>query len=1120
VTTAPESSPAKLEVELRQALAGRRLAGELRLSEEELGEHEDCLFDLVGSGLSTRALASSYPALLVTYLSAVGVYRYEGGTFWPNVPIADPTKTSDLGRAFKAAVMTLGLRSFDDLVVGEGATEYVARILAHGGIPRYCLADFFGALHAGLRQTGSADDLLALWRTRPERLAHLDKPIGRFLRYGGAEGRDIVLRCTELVDETTAHGSIPDADAVGLPAYVVEEYARWRGRTPVGPSVGRATTLPRPRIELDFWSTTGPHLVIPSTTNPDTWWTIAGEDGTRAIRGSEIREQLARLEPSRSWDVSLEVGGVAERLFAFEGFSELPALFFDPRTAVLVRDPLNIRLESVVCLYPKDAALKAIPADGSPGSWPRIIETYPAPTGEWRGFELACLDLEGVSRLRVSHGDTERVLRVTTPASRPRLVGDVVVGVTTTTGVPVYSGPPTVLIPEDLREFEWSVRVRRGREVLAASTQHANSDGHLELLSDGTFGELDVHVTGVLGFDLHETIALAPELDVTRPTQLLLPSDTGVTLAAQARDGILIDNLVPPARVAVPDDGDIAAFEVRDADGRVLDLQVSVPRVVWGVVADGGSGIGFSSEVIRLDSIDVEQGRARALILRTGKPGLPVRLSLTAPNGVLQEPEGGETQEAEGRWAFDLRPYQDAVRQSADPLLRFELSVGPRTVHVANIVVRYAASTIRATSRIAEDFAEVSLSFDESAVVNSRVARLWSLDRPWEDPVEEAIPDGQAGHAVIRGYSRMPAGPYLAQIAVDDGWSRRVRPDRGSTSTQPIHVGDHAEWRARIAALDPTDALQAFEAVVADGHVSDETLDAIDFGEVAPEALTTFAWLLKSVPHGAALPHATNAIRKALLDSFEGLLRALATASDRGIGDAVTRRVELLCVRGFDKDLTRAQATAAQLDDDELRAAWRVVPVLAAAVDFAACDRDDGATQRLEQQLGSGHDGLPSLSGFAIDARLLNRPPELLRAMADVLDIFPGPLLERRTLEAACFEFLIAENAADEAEHPYKVMCPSQWFDSWIWLVKSLFSVSGYLRALEPRLAPSGTLPWAGLSCVTLAAAIHVRRQTDLWAHATRALDEALRFAPALVRHDLIAAELLIRRLRKAGEPC
>ena len=317
-----------------------------------------------------------------------------------------------MGTGFKSAVKTLELRSFDDLVAGEGAVEYVARILAHGGIPRYCLSDFFGALHSGIRQAGSAEDLLSLWRTRPERLANLDKPIGRFLRYGGDEARDLVVRCTELVDETLALGRVPAADEVGLPEYLVEEYGRWRRRSAAAHPVSRRVSVARPRVEIDPWSTTGPHLVLPAFGDVDSWWRVVGDSSVpREIRAAELREQLVRLEPSRSWDVTFESKGVAQRLFTFEAFGELPVLLFDPTSASLVRDPLNLRLDTVVCLYPEDASLEAVAPDGSSLGPPRELERYPPPTGEWRGFRLCCFDLEDVARLRIVHGDVERAVQ-------------------------------------------------------------------------------------------------------------------------------------------------------------------------------------------------------------------------------------------------------------------------------------------------------------------------------------------------------------------------------------------------------------------------------------------------------------------------------------------------------------------------------------------------------------------------------------------------------------------------------------------------------------------------------------------------------------------------------------
>src|SRR4029077_12445770 len=141
--------------------------------------------------------------------------------YWPSVPFSYRLQPHLLGQAFKRAVSRLMLETFDDLVAGEGAAEYVARILAHGGIPRYCLGDYFSAMHSGLRYS---DELMSLWRTRSERLANLDKPVGRFLRYGGEVAIDFVERSTELVRESSERGQIPSGAEIGLPDYLVEEY--------------------------------------------------------------------------------------------------------------------------------------------------------------------------------------------------------------------------------------------------------------------------------------------------------------------------------------------------------------------------------------------------------------------------------------------------------------------------------------------------------------------------------------------------------------------------------------------------------------------------------------------------------------------------------------------------------------------------------------------------------------------------------------------------------------------------------------------------------------------------------------------------------------------------------
>lgn len=1111
-------SPAALERELREALMGHRLAGEVRVSETDLETLEQQACNLVVSGVSDRGLTLSYPSLLVIYLTNVGVYRYEAGTYWPHVLLGELIPHNVLGAAFKRAVARLGLESFDDLVYGESAAQYVARIIAHGGIPRYCLGDYFSAVHAGLRHT---DDLLSLWRTRRERLAHLDKPVGRFVRYGGAVAVDLVTRSVDLVHETAARGRVPAPEEAGLPAYFVEEYSRWRRRPDGAPPAPRGVPVTRPRVEIDPWSTGGPHLVIPPLHSTDGFWRVAGERGpARSVRVNDLHEQIVPLTPSRAWEVTLEAASGPERLFTFEAYGDLPALFFEPSRAVLVRDPLNLQLDHVMCLWPDGATVEVLEDAGEAGAAPRVIETFPSPTGDWHGYKFALLDLESVTRLRISLDGIVRVVRVSAPALRPMLEGEVVPDVMTEDGLPVYPRVPRIRIPDDLSAARWSLRIRRGTGEVTSSTVTAGSDGFVDVGPDA-FGRLDIRLAGPLGSDLHEECAVVPGLGVDFPTRLLLPGDLGESICVSVDEGLVVNGLTSRENVPVPDDRDLVEFQV-DRDQSTVPLQAHVPRLVWGFVGDGGIGAGLAAEKVRVDAADIEAGRVRALMIRTGRSGLDLVLQLKARSGAVQQRDAVETQ-GDGRWTFDLRPFQDAVHDSDEPVLQLELLAGMRSVHAADVVARYTVENITATSRSVEAFTEVAVAFDETNRLNSRVGRLWSLDRPWEDAVEQPLADGQPPPILFRENDRLPPGPYLAEIAVDDGWSKRARPLLRAENVCRIFVGDRQEWRSHVEHLDQGDVLQALEAVVADGHVTDETLDDLDFGPVAPEALAAFVWQLGHVPRGEFLPGPTNALRKALLDTLVDSFRAIAGAEERGVSKEALRRVELLCLRRLDSHLDLVVEAGLALGEDDFRALWRAAPAIAATVDLALTGNSKEAVERLSQQLTGGEppvDGETAVvdpGGFRVDPQLLDRPADLLRGIADALEAYPGPPLTRRSLEAAYLEFLMA---ASDGSRDRNGSPPSSWFERHQELLRLLMAFPDYRMALEERLPAAGVMAWAGLPALVLAAAIHVRRQTARWQRATKALDEALGFAPSLVQHDLIAASLLIDRLRREGKPC
>lgn len=75
---------------------------------------------------------------------AQGVYGYQGGDYWSEVVQAtglSSGSTWQIGQAFEKILEELGLPLFYDM--RAEAHRYVSLVLAHGGIPDYCLPDFF-----------------------------------------------------------------------------------------------------------------------------------------------------------------------------------------------------------------------------------------------------------------------------------------------------------------------------------------------------------------------------------------------------------------------------------------------------------------------------------------------------------------------------------------------------------------------------------------------------------------------------------------------------------------------------------------------------------------------------------------------------------------------------------------------------------------------------------------------------------------------------------------------------------------------------------------------------------------------------------------------------------------
>ncbi len=1109
--TEESTDPLRVERDLRTRLEGRRLVAEIGIDPDLYRTTTRAMKKVLSNSLDAypERLANTYPALTVTYLVAHGVYQYNAGDYWSGQSV--PQMNRDLGGvAFEISVRSLGLETFTNLLGSERAQRFITPILAHGGIPSYCLDDFFGLLLKDLGE-GSADanDLLTVWRTRRTRFQNIDRPVQRFLLHGGELAVDLIDRCIDLVREHSRTGTILSAADAGLPSYVVRAFARRDDKTPKGRS-RPATTAGRPIISLDPWTAQGPQLTLPAVERSllHAAWHVQADQRSRVAAGPQTVQ--VPLNPAPAWGVelaSLDKGVV--RQTSFEGLDPLPALFFDPETGRMMSAASGLRLRSVWVLAPDGTRYEARDRADS-GAALLEPELLPEPTGSWSGYAVRCFDLTGVSSLQVTPpgADAPHTVRMLAFAERPDLVDDPLPGVTTDAGLPVFAAAPSVQLPPAALDHldQWRLRISvresdRTAPVTVGADGVTDENGIIalhDLLPDHTFTAIDLVVQGPLGSDLRTSFAVVAALHVYRPDRLLFPGDktSGVTIRTSPDHLVNGEHGDEGLRLDVPDRGDEIAVEIA-AGSRSMRLLVKVPRVQWGLSMMDDPVTQVGNDIVTVRADDVIDGHVSALVVQTGDGGHELTLALHhRDNTPLQKSETYTASGREGRWVFDLARFRDTVKTSADSTLDFVLFIGMRPVTVARLRASLAIGDVTATSRCVEGFTSIRLDYEEPRAVKDRVLRLWSRDRPWDEPVGAPIPDGQLGFAEISGYDSIPPGEYRAELAIDDGWGSPKRPARGAPHTAEITVGTHLDRQNYLNARNPDDPAAVLEVAASTGWIA-RHLDEAELAKVGPLALTA---ALHAITDDRG--HDLSSPRFSAIGS---LLTADETCFARTITSAVTdgrctsteaTRVALELIDRIEPPELRTSIAG------EMRGLWQTCPLAAIRYDLTARLSGEQAA-RLDEFLGWAPDADdPIPTGKPVDQLFAAMPAETLRSIQAQIELVPRRLLDIDSLVAANFEWLLAA-ATDSVD-------VKRWWHVARQAARHLRSTGPNLSAhLESREPPHGTVSWAGVPKATLALSTLAITDEDCRADAVSLLAEAHSWAPRLVGRDLVLACLL-----------
>ena len=583
------------EAQLAPQVRTVELLGEIPITADECAQLGQAIGRYVkrwGHAKALRALQRDYPCAFAVYLVAQGVHGYKGGDYWTEVIEVtgfSPQFTWQVGRAFEQVLEDLHLPLFYDMRA-ERAHRYISLILAHGGVPNYCLPDLFeNVLQPSLRgeyADMSAAEYIDEWQWHARAQHFTDKPVLRFLTYGDRVAEDFFQRCREMAREYLDAGEVPNADQVGLPARVARAYGKWiaeQGADQVHRESGDRWRLRKPEIVVDPWGE-GVLLDLPPQQVPATVihaqfaWEVEADESLPPIPVRVRRsgfdwhttpESAVLRHPQPEYTVSFLVDGARKRTWHYPGMTgQCPLLVFDADRGTLLAWRHSLPARCLGLVYPAGTELRV---EGES----RLVEELPRMPWGWANYQGQQWDLAQASCLTlVKDGDEILTvpLRLDEAMQRPHLVGgEPLMAGRSELQAPVYVGsPPSVRIPLTGRgtpeqEFsrwrltlynKWTAEpsVRVSQTLADLQSQVQLGDGYVDLalrspglLGPSPIGNYTVRLRGPLGRGAEFTLRIVSHLVLCGHEPLYLPDPRSgqqpVTLLVETTSGETIECL-------------------------------------------------------------------------------------------------------------------------------------------------------------------------------------------------------------------------------------------------------------------------------------------------------------------------------------------------------------------------------------------------------------------------------------------------------------------------------------------------------------------------------------------------------------------------------------------------
>ena len=767
---APEVVTPEEFLERRESVWSRSLRG-VSLVAEALAEarhSEQALrvlalkYRRAGEDRWRRALLRRWPAVQVMSTVGVATERYEHGTLWPQVSelagASGQQFQTEWGRAFLDNLESLGLPDFSD--IDDPGARFVGPILMHSGVPTYCLGDYFSLVVERRRRIpGLEAEEFVAWaaaRASEGRLHGIDKPVERFLRYGGEFAVDVSDRIFELLDIVGAGGSgegvpLPSRFSAAARDFVARGLlqpprpTRGEGREHEGP------VAVAPHLVLDPWGR-GPLLRLPaeeSGSDGTTTWIVTVDDRRHTLRSRPTWPgepappiDVAILAPARSatvaparretLKVTVPIVDDRDRLLAFsEDGRLLPARLPLPGVPVWL-------------LFP--AAEGALDIQGDS----HVIAEGALPPG-WAGWSLQLVDLAAARAVRGPRAERYRSVRRSADARIS--VTDPIPAVRSHTGAPVFAHPPVIGLPDwEAGGARWTISVSRPDGTLLHQ-EDMDSDGDpsavWRALPRPLFGSFMVRVRGPWGRGAHREMTIAEGVRVQSDPGWRRIAPRGLvpaTVRISPPPGVHVDS----PRLALGEE-ETGRTVTLSSGGQSLRLHVSPPHMTVAYQSTETS----TAPSIRAASLYTED-----LIAAPGTLIVDIGLSAEPRLHVFSGRQRVQDLVPHGAGRFGL--YRFHLAQMTDTLVTH-----PRVRLCLDETGQLPVATVtpqRLFSGI--ELVDDELQFRECGEVDGLTAQIYPLRAPWRTPHTAPI----SGGCAHLPQDLVGAGPLLVSATIEDPW--------------------------------------------------------------------------------------------------------------------------------------------------------------------------------------------------------------------------------------------------------------------------------------------------------------------------------------------------------------